>query len=775
MIRKINYADKTVGGKFTASDANEIKTSINSNADVLSENSQFILSLQGGSLGSIKPTDAAPTPGRNGNYTFSIGGDKPAWLTAEAGITEVKAGDGVAVVYTEPNVYSYTHVDISSDFATTKSVFGFDSLPFPLPGFYTYLGGYSENASWKSTPYLVAEEYILSNINLMGNFSVGIISFFDITKKFISCIGNANSQLVVANVTYPPGTAYFTISLPVADTTAKAFILHYSAYSDLIQSFRGATSEKALLFNKVGFYDRTYILHPNASYESTDLLKAEDYLIKNLVFVGNYSISGVVFWDKNLNPIGFLGRENTTITVATLTYPEGTAYFTISKGVNSTPFSADVTKYNVLGAGLGYIVQSVIRNNTVLFVDTNTPIAVLEKRTGYYIETNGVIQGDGIFPDYYLNISSVTPGDKIKIYGTGAGSIAAAAFYSDLALTNLISYYGWAGENNIKVTVPTGAVYCAACCHPTAIVGLYTYIENDLNVVAKLRTDVDALMNTGQKVVVDWGDSLTAGAGGNGTSYSSVLQTLLGDNYNVLNAGVGGETTGTIAARQGGTPFVLQNDISLPATTDYVPIALYNTWGLETLPLRQGGAATINPCYLDNIPCTLSWDATNGLRIKRNAAGTARTIVAKTILFTNYMKLYRKPFAMVIWVGTNGVYTDINDLIGQIKAMIQFSGIEKVIVIGLHFIYAEKTVEVRKAEEVAMSKAFGSYYINWREYLATHAVYDAGLTPTQADLDAMAAGICPPTFLTDAVHLNATAYTLLANLIYQRFQLLGII
>ena len=67
----------------------------------------------GNSLGSIKPTDPAPTPARNGNYTFSIGGNKPAWLTAEAGITTVKAGDGVAVVYTAPDAYSYTHLDIN--------------------------------------------------------------------------------------------------------------------------------------------------------------------------------------------------------------------------------------------------------------------------------------------------------------------------------------------------------------------------------------------------------------------------------------------------------------------------------------------------------------------------------------------------------------------------------------------------------------------------------------------------------------------------------------
>ena len=87
----------------------------------------------GNSLGSIKPTDAAPTPARNGNYTFSIGGNKPAWLTAEAGVTEVKAGDGVAVVYTAPSSYTYTHVDVSSEFVTIQELKDVEDLFVILP------------------------------------------------------------------------------------------------------------------------------------------------------------------------------------------------------------------------------------------------------------------------------------------------------------------------------------------------------------------------------------------------------------------------------------------------------------------------------------------------------------------------------------------------------------------------------------------------------------------------------------------------------------------
>lgn len=102
-----------------ASDLNtEVENRISSDENIQNQ----IDVIESGQLGPIKPTDAAPTPARNGNYTFSIGGNKPAWLTAEAGITTVKAGDGVAVVYTAPSSYTYTHVDVSSDLVTIQKL-----------------------------------------------------------------------------------------------------------------------------------------------------------------------------------------------------------------------------------------------------------------------------------------------------------------------------------------------------------------------------------------------------------------------------------------------------------------------------------------------------------------------------------------------------------------------------------------------------------------------------------------------------------------------------
>ena len=97
--------------------AEEVDAKIGAEVGALSERIDTVENIAnastGGSLGSIKPTDAAPTPARNGNYTFSIGGNKPAWLTAEAGVTTVKAGDGVAVVFTAPSSYTYTHINVA--------------------------------------------------------------------------------------------------------------------------------------------------------------------------------------------------------------------------------------------------------------------------------------------------------------------------------------------------------------------------------------------------------------------------------------------------------------------------------------------------------------------------------------------------------------------------------------------------------------------------------------------------------------------------------------
>ena len=123
--------------------------------------------------GYIKPTDAAPTPARNGNYTFSIGGNKPAWLTAEAGITTVKAGDGVAVVYSAPSSYTYTHIDLSSKLLLPmptfyKNKFGFDEFDLNKG-----IAVYTTNTVIKGTGFIADGNTLsLSDNSLFGDVSI---------------------------------------------------------------------------------------------------------------------------------------------------------------------------------------------------------------------------------------------------------------------------------------------------------------------------------------------------------------------------------------------------------------------------------------------------------------------------------------------------------------------------------------------------------------------------------------------------------------------------
>lgn len=136
-----------------------------------------------------------------------------------------------------------------------------------------------------------------------------------------------------------------------------------------------------------------------------------------------------------------------------------------------------------------------------------------------------------------------------------------------------------------------------------------------------------ACANDNKKVVVCWGDSLTAPQGnesglkgfikkvlGKDMSYPFWLQGLLGDEYDVINAGVGGENTLTIMARQGAYPMRLAHDVTIfssdKAKEDRVVIgntdlpafvSSYN--GQEVRPLLQSdseenGSAQINPCVI---------------------------------------------------------------------------------------------------------------------------------------------------------------------------------
>lgn len=272
-----------------------------------------------------------------------------------------------------------------------------------------------------------------------------------------------------------------------------------------------------------------------------------------------------------------------------------------------------------------------------------------------------------------------------------------------------------------------------------------------------------------------WGDDLSV------DGWPNILQNLTG--LMVYNASTLNENSACILARQGGDAMLINNvtipgDNTLPAVT----IATKSSGGITTelenkvSPLLYN-SLDFNPCYIGEIKGTLVWSGTsptdnNGVwKFTRAIMGVDTVINRPTAIRTNYDINKNSPLVMIIFMGQNGGYTNIRDLIKQHKLMIEHSNAQEIIILGL----SSGTAEERYDYETAMKKEFGRYFISLRKYLSTYGLGDAGITPTTADTDAMKLGKVPPSLLTDTVHYNDVCKNVIANMLYKKIVELNIL
>jgi hypothetical protein len=267
------------------------------------------------------------------------------------------------------------------------------------------------------------------------------------------------------------------------------------------------------------------------------------------------------------------------------------------------------------------------------------------------------------------------------------------------------------------------------------------------------------------------GDSMTIGVPLYGTSaFPYKLAALTG--LTIRNYGVGGETARTIASRQGGMPMIAQ-PFTIPSGITAVELSIKSSDGGATAPLLQSSDLEkgVNPCTINGIEGTLSY-TNSKYYFTRTTAGTETAVNRPTPIITHWMQTYRNN-PMILWIGQNGeADVDEEKLISIYKLMIDYTLAvdKKWICIGLH----TGNASTRSTLEKKMTDTFGRHYINIREYLVSYGLSDAGITPTQADTDAIAIGQCPPSLVqSDGVHGTDAFYTIIANLVYLRGQELG--
>lgn len=295
-------------------------------------------------------------------------------------------------------------------------------------------------------------------------------------------------------------------------------------------------------------------------------------------------------------------------------------------------------------------------------------------------------------------------------------------------------------------------------------------------VVTELSQRIIGSSSVKSNKIVCSGDSMT------GSGYPSYLATNTG--WSVVNMGVGGENVSTISARMGGRPALVTTETGYIPASGTVKIFLetddkFDPRGLYPLLQQSGG---MNPARIAGVEGTVAVvnkddAATRYYTFTRAAAGEQVRINYPTALVTAAMRDHRDGIH-VMWWGTNDSSlpsgSDVTHIIARQRALIEHIkgvGVEKQwLVIG----FSISSANWRAPSVPLWRNAFGRRFIDIGHYLSSPAAMeDAGLTPTQADLDNMALGNIPAPLKADSTHLNATGNNLVAKQVEKRIKEMG--
>jgi hypothetical protein len=287
------------------------------------------------------------------------------------------------------------------------------------------------------------------------------------------------------------------------------------------------------------------------------------------------------------------------------------------------------------------------------------------------------------------------------------------------------------------------------------------------NEILKNKEDIEELQSNISPIspIVCYGDSMTG--------FTTGWVTTLKDTYSVdiINRGVGGETAGQVATRQGGLPLIAQ-PFTIPADTSAVSVTM--NIGLKA---QQSTYEGLNAVTIDGIEgiLTNTTGTVNDYTFARKTAGTSKTITRPTVVMTNNMNVYRKN-PMVIWIGTNGDYDGSSrtsqNLIEIIDYMLSYGECDRYIVIGL----TTDVVNNIPAINQDLAKKYGRRFLDLRSYLIEYGLSDLGITPTTADNNRISANNVPSSLLSDETHLTINAQQqIVAPLVYKKLQELKMI
>ena len=270
---------------------------------------------------------------------------------------------------------------------------------------------------------------------------------------------------------------------------------------------------------------------------------------------------------------------------------------------------------------------------------------------------------------------------------------------------------------------------------------------------------------------VAWGDSLTHGTGGGGTSYPSILSTMA-RGFVITEEGIGGETSTQIAARQNGVLNALSvTGNSIPASGPVVVTA--NT---AAVPSVQGDWSSYGT--LVGIPGLLRRQSDDSFLFTRTTAGSVTSCPAGSA-FTTDEGVLRRSTPMLLWVGRNNASSRAT-VNADIAAMVAYSTSSNYLVLSVLNGASEGVGTTAYTNIVTnlnadLATTYGTKFLDVRGYLVVHGLTDAGITATTGDVADVAADIVPRSLRYDSVHLNAAGYSVVATQVYNKLRALGLL
>lgn len=266
--------------------------------------------------------------------------------------------------------------------------------------------------------------------------------------------------------------------------------------------------------------------------------------------------------------------------------------------------------------------------------------------------------------------------------------------------------------------------------------------------------------------VAAFGDSLTDG-GANGQlwpdeeAWPGRMGTALGGGYTVTNAGFSGASVDEMLMRVGALPVRLTiptGGIASNANQVVTPAMVYGMPNARRdLPLRWNGSGV--QLIVDAGVWTLyNW--------------TPSTIPAGTVTLDPQMPGLAGDTA-VVWIGRNDVTFGVTGVEGTVvdhivaghQRLIEWltPRVKHLLILGV----TPRTIEpsgsangtIVAEVDRRLRETYPGKFASVTEYLQGPAITDMGLTPTQADTDAVAAGVLPPAVMAtgDNTHINKDA------------------